>query len=117
MRIELKAFGGGLEKKPEIVCWTKADILPAESLEAFAKNCMAEFISRTSSPEPIIVVSAVRGDGISPLLHRLSTELKIDLVGVKSDEIPPEYADGEAPEGLSLKDLSMDRLNENDSSA
>jgi hypothetical protein len=59
----------------------------------------------------VIVISAVRGDGVSRLLGELAKILELGLHGSSSDDKKvPEYLDGEPPEQLPLSDLSMETL-------
>jgi GTP-binding protein len=112
IRAELTEYDAGLAGKPELVCWTKADTLPGRELDDFRSGYVDRFIAETECPEPVHVISAVRGDGIGHLLGRLAEMLKLDLSGVRQDEVVPEYIDGDPPEGLSASELSMESLEE-----
>ncbi len=114
IRNELEAYGVDLAGKPEIVCWTKADIFTEEELEDFKGLYLEKFIAGTSCPEPVLVISAVRGDGIGGLLGKLSEMLELDVHSIAVDEKVPEYVDGEPPESLSASELSMEYLEEDD---
>ena len=60
IRLELEAYDQELAEKPEIVLWTKADILPDDALAEFKDSYLNRFIEETSCPEPVIVISAVK---------------------------------------------------------
>ncbi len=111
IRNELAAYDDELAAKPEICCWTKADILPVDELDVLVDR-LEEFIEKTGCPEPVMVVSAVRGDGIGHLLGRLAKMIDLDPRGVDSMENVPEYIDGEPPASLSAGELSMEYLEE-----
>ncbi len=112
IRAELEAYDKKLAAKPEVVCWTKADILPRDTLEDFKRDYLERFASETRCPAHPIVISAVRGDGISPLLRKLADLLELDVTGVQSEEGEKffEYVDGEPPESLAVGELTMDWL-------
>jgi GTP-binding protein len=114
IRAELKAYDEELASKPEIVVWTKSDILPQDELEEYKKKYLSKFIMETGCSEPVIIISSVTGDGTGSLLRELSKRLDIDPLGVESDgdEIP-QYLDGEPPEQVSLGELSMETLDGN----
>jgi GTPase len=115
IRTELKAYDEELASKPEVVVWTKSDILPQEELEEFKKIYLSRFIIETGCSEPVIVISSATGDGTGSLLGEFSKRLEIDPLGVDSDEDEiPQYIDGEPPEQVSLADLSMENLDGND---
>ena len=65
IRHELNAYGHGLQDKPEIIAITKTDALLAETI---AKQ-IATLQQHTD--HPIFAISAVSGDGMSPLLDAL----------------------------------------------
>jgi len=112
IRGELKAYDEELAAKREIVCWTKSDILPKDDLEKFRNKYFEKFIAETGCPEPLMVISAVTGDGIGHLLGKLAKMLDLDLKRSKEESKVPEYIDGEPPEQLSASELSMERLEE-----
>lgn len=115
IRKELEAYDLELTLKKEIVTWTKCDILPADELAEFHFNYLNKFISETGCPEPVVIISSVRGDGTGKLLGELSKMLDLDLHGAGSDEEKiAQYVDGEPPEQLSLGELSMETLEEED---
>jgi GTPase involved in cell partitioning and DNA repair len=99
-----------LARKPEVIVWTKADIISGDELEVFKNELTAGFVAETGCNPPVLVVSAVRGDGLSALLGLLAEMLDIHPERPEPDEKVPEYIDGEPPEGLSLSELSMERL-------
>jgi len=112
IRRELDAWDTELSAKPEVVCWTKTDILPAEELEEFTSEYKNKFLEETGCSEPLMIISAVTGEGIGKLLGHLSVILDLSLHGTTEDEKVPEYIDGEPPEGLSADELSMERLDD-----
>ncbi len=110
IRGELEAYDAELASKPEIVCWTKADILPEDDLDSFDGSYRDRFVKTTGCPGPVIVISSVSGYGISVLLAKLAEMLDIDLRSGRSAEEPQEYIDGEPPEGLPASELSMENI-------
>jgi GTPase len=69
VRAELKAYGGGLEKKKEIVALSKCDALTAEALAEKAADLKA-----ASRKKPLLV-SAVSGRGVPEVLAALAKEI------------------------------------------
>ncbi len=69
VRAELKAYGGGLEKKKEIVALTKCDALDEATIEAKSAELKA-----AARKKPLIV-SAVSGAGVKELLFALAREI------------------------------------------
>ena len=69
VRAELKAYGGGLEKKKEIVALTKCDALDAETL---AERAAALKAAARKKP---LLVSAVSGRGVPEALAALAKEI------------------------------------------
>ena len=65
VRGELKAYGGNLVRKKELVALNKVDAMTAEDIEAkrarLAKACR----------KSVYVISGVSGQGVQPLLHEL----------------------------------------------
>lgn len=112
IRKELEEYDDELASKPEVVCWTKADILTEDELADIKDRHLEAFISDTGCPEPVNVISAVRGDGVGILLGRLSKLLELDITGVRPQDAPAEIEDGDIPEGLSAAELTMERLDE-----
>jgi len=114
IRAELKAYNIELAQKHEIVCWSKADILPKDELDQFSETFIEKFVTETGCPEPVMVISAVSGEGCRHLLGKLAKVLDIDLKGAESADSIPEYIDGEPPEEFLLSELSMERLEESE---
>lgn len=112
IRKELAEYEEELALKRAVVCWTKSDILPKDELENFRNKYLQKFVSETGCPEPVIVISAVTGDGVGKLLGKLAEMLELDLRRFEDDRQAPEYIDGEPPEHLAMDELSMDRLEE-----
>jgi GTP-binding protein len=69
VRRELKAYGGALDKKKEIVALSKADALDSETL---ADRC--EALKKAARKAPL-VLSAVAGIGMKEALHALAREV------------------------------------------
>ncbi|AHB49548.1 GTPase CgtA [Hyphomicrobium nitrativorans NL23] len=69
VRRELKAYGGGLETKKEIVALSKADALDAETLEARFAD-----LKKVARKTPL-VLSAVTGAGVKEALYALAREI------------------------------------------
>jgi GTP-binding protein len=65
VRAELKAYGGNLARKKEIVALNKTDAMTAEDIEA--KRALLAKASRKT----VHVISGVSGHGVQPLLHEL----------------------------------------------
>ena len=65
VRAELKAYGGNLVRKKEIVALNKTDAMTEEDIEA--KRALLAKASRKS----VYVISGVSGQGVQPLLHEL----------------------------------------------
>ena len=65
MRGELKAYGGNLVRKKELLALNKVDAMTAEDIEA--KRALLAKASRKS----VYVISGVSGQGVQPLLHEL----------------------------------------------
>ncbi|MGL4396292.1 MAG: GTPase ObgE [Hyphomicrobium sp.] len=69
VRRELKAYGGGIEKKKEIIALSKADAVDADTLqEKFAE------LKKASRKTPL-VLSAVSGKGVKEALYALTREI------------------------------------------
>jgi GTP-binding protein len=73
VRAELKAYGGGLDKKAEIVALNKCDALTADAIAAKRLElAKARFKSRAKAKlKEIHVISGVAGTGLPALLRRL----------------------------------------------
>ena len=65
VRTELRAYGGNLARKKELVALNKTDAMTAEDIEA--KRARLAKVSRKT----VHVISAVAGHGVQPLLHEL----------------------------------------------
>ncbi|MPZ34266.1 MAG: GTPase ObgE [Rhodospirillales bacterium] len=65
VRAELKAYGGNLARKKEIVALNKTDAMTAEDIEA-KRAALAK-----ASRKTVHVISGVSGHGVQPLLHEL----------------------------------------------
>ncbi|MFQ5765365.1 MAG: GTPase ObgE [Rhodospirillales bacterium] len=65
VRREVKAYGGGLAEKPELVALNKADAI-AEDEQAEKRNAL-----ETASGREVAVISAASGDGLKALMARL----------------------------------------------
>ena len=65
VRRELKAYGGNLARKKEIVALNKTDAMTAEDIET--KRAQLAKVSRKT----VHVISAVSRQGVTPLLHEL----------------------------------------------
>lgn len=65
VRAELKAYGGNLARKKEIVALNKTDAMTPEDIEA--KRALLAKVSRKT----VHVISGVSGHGVQPLLHEL----------------------------------------------
>jgi GTP-binding protein len=65
VRAELKAYGGNLARKKEIVALNKTDAMTADDIEA--KRALLAKASRKT----VQVISGVSGHGVQPLLHEL----------------------------------------------
>ncbi len=69
VRRELKAYGGGLDKKKEIVALSKCDALDADTLEARFAD-----LKKVARKTPL-VLSAVTGNGVTEALFALAREI------------------------------------------
>ena len=69
VRRELRAYGGGLERKKEIVALSKADALDADTLAA-----RADALKKAARKKPL-VLSAVSGQGVKEALFSLTREM------------------------------------------
>lgn len=69
VRSELKAYGGDLDKKKEIVALSKCDALDAETIEQ-----RAEALRKAARKKPLIL-SAVSGQGMREALFALAREI------------------------------------------
>ena len=69
IRKELKAYGGGLIDKPEVIGLNKADAIPEDELKAKVAKL------KRSSKRPVYVLSGATGAGVPPVLHALRAEM------------------------------------------
>jgi GTP-binding protein len=69
IRKELKAYGGGLIDKPEVIGLNKADAIPEDELKAKVAKL------KRSSKRPVFVLSGATGAGVPPVLHALRAEM------------------------------------------
>lgn len=69
VRGELKAYGGGLEKKKEIVALSKCDALDEETLAAKAAEL------KTAARKKPLLLSAVSGRGVKDVLLAMAREI------------------------------------------
>jgi GTP-binding protein len=65
IRAELSAYGGGLAEKPEIIVLNKADAMSVREISA-RRAALAR-----ASGRPVLVISAVSGQGVPELLRAL----------------------------------------------
>ncbi|MGE5150734.1 MAG: GTPase ObgE, partial [Rhodospirillaceae bacterium] len=65
VRAELRAYGGNLARKKEIVALNKTDAMTAEDIEA-KRAALAK-----ASRKTVHIMSGVSGAGVQPLLHEL----------------------------------------------
>jgi GTP-binding protein len=65
IRRELKAYGGGLDAKPEVVALNKIDALPADDVASIAKAFRARIKKKP------LLLSAVSGEGTEDVLRAL----------------------------------------------
>ncbi len=70
IRKELKAYGGGLIDKPEIIGLNKSDAIPEEELAEKVKKL------KRSAKRPVLVLSGATGQGVPPVLHALRAEIE-----------------------------------------
>jgi len=69
VRRELKAYGGGLDRKKEIVALSKCDAVDKETLEE-----RFEALKRVAKKKPL-VLSAVSGEGVREALFAVAREI------------------------------------------
>lgn len=84
IRKELKAYGGGLAKKPEVIVLNKADALGAE-LAADQQKILSKAIRKK-----VHVISAVSGEGVEKVLSELWKH--IEKSRLKDKENSPRQA-------------------------
>jgi GTP-binding protein len=69
VRAELKAYGGGLDKKKEIVALTKCDALDADTLADRTA------VLKAAARKKPLLISAVSGLGVPEVLAALAKEI------------------------------------------
>jgi GTP-binding protein len=92
VRRELKAYGGGLERKPEVIAFNKADAVSAEDLAAR----LADFKRRVKKTPR--TVSGATGQGVPEtmaLLHQTVEKARAAARAAEAAEAPA----GDTPEG------------------
>ena len=67
VRDELRAYGAGLERLPELVALSKRDLLPPERVE----DAMAEWRQRLGPGSRVLAVSSATGEGLEELRHAI----------------------------------------------
>ena len=72
VRAELAAHGAGLERLPELVVLSKRDLLPAEDVEAAAREWEERLAGKTLA---VLAVSSATGEGLDELRRRILAEL------------------------------------------
>jgi GTP-binding protein len=70
VREELRAYGGGLDEKPEIIALNKADAMSPREISA-RRAALAK-----ASGRPVLVISGVSGQGVPEALAALWTEIE-----------------------------------------
>ena len=84
IRNELKEYGHGLERKPEIIALNKADAIGPE-LAAEQADILKKAVGK-----PVHIISAVSGDGVQPVLFEM---LKyISEFNAQNDEREAQYS-------------------------
>ncbi|MFI5003059.1 MAG: GTPase ObgE, partial [Reyranellales bacterium] len=78
VRAELKAYGGNLVRKKEVVALNKTDAMTKEDIEA--KRAKLAKVSRKA----VHVISGVSGQGVQPLLHELMKLVDRQREGTKA---------------------------------
>ena len=69
IRAELSAYGGGLSEKPEIIALNKSDAMTPREASA-RRSALAR-----ASGAPVLLLSAVTGDGVPAVLQALGAEI------------------------------------------
>jgi len=88
IRTELKAYGGGLAEKPEIVGLNKADAL-GEELAEDQRKTLEQAIGK-----PVYLLSGVSGDGVQTILRQLIKHVEENRASERDKrEIEIEYDD------------------------
>ncbi len=70
IRAELKAYGAGLSRKPEIIALNKCDAMDAADI----KKKVAAL--KKASKKPVHVISAVSHEGVNEVLHLIAEKVK-----------------------------------------
>jgi len=71
IRAELKAYGGGLSRKAEIIALNKCDALTAADIKSKIKA-----LKRVTT-KPIYVISGVAHTGVTEILHLIAKKIKL----------------------------------------
>jgi GTP-binding protein len=69
IRKELKAYGGGLVDKPEVIGLNKVDAIPPEDVAAKVRRL------KRSAKRPVLVLAGATGQGVREVLHALEAEI------------------------------------------
>jgi GTP-binding protein len=99
VRAELAAHGGGLDRLPELVVLSKADLAPPEALD----ELVGELRQRTGGP--VLAISAVTGAGLADLVQAVTRRLAEVTEAERPAAprvVPPHLRDaqGEVEEGV-----------------
>jgi len=76
VRVELEAYGEGLEDKDEVIALNKCDLIDDELAEALADEL------RAASGAPVFAVSGATGAGVDPVLDTL-----VERIGRASEAV------------------------------
>jgi len=95
VREELGAYGEGLEDLPELVLFSKIDLLPAEGVEEWVGELAA---SLGADPSRVLAASSATGEGIDALLRALFQAVP--------QEARPEPAEGEGDDGFEAEHMT-----------
>ncbi len=79
VRAELKAYGGGLARKKELLALTKCDALTADVIAEKAAE-----LQRAARKKPLLI-SAVSGQGMKEALFALAREIERGRVEDKAE--------------------------------
>jgi GTPase len=83
VRGELSAYGHGLAEKPEIVALNKADAMTAAEIKKQAGRL------QRAAKNPVLVVSAVSGQGVADVLRTLLRVIEQDRAETAGGEVAP----------------------------
>jgi GTPase len=89
VRAELDSYGGGLDRLPELIALSKADLVTEEELEAL----LAEWRARAGEGLGVVAVSSVTGQGIDDLARAV-------LGALPEERLAGESRAGEVPAGF-----------------